>query len=967
MRVPLADFPARKVRNVVAVSGTVTVLFTAAAVVSASFCGLTASYFTNTDTAGQPMATGVEPAPALGRAPKFWPVSGYSIEWTGFIDIPLAGEYEFSTTSDDGSELWIDNTVVADNWGEHPVNRASGTIDLSEGLHRIRVRYMQVEGDAVLSAGWRRLDDPDAPERPLATAVLFPARPGKWGLDIGRAAPLVYAAWQWSVATFAVILVFVFVGRIRPASSAFRGGLSAATRRLLDAFVLAIVGAMTWQVVVPALSELLDGQFGGGLASANLWPPLLMALAVRAIAVAFVLPAPGVDGASSSDRRQWPGRHLTPRRVVIAVTAVGALLVVAAAGADVLASRHSGLTGRYFDGPDWTGQPRVTLIEHEWNRRRAVYDIYGPSLPYSIEWTGFFHAPRQGDYRFAIVTDGVAQLAVASQPLLDIEGAPSLHRREATIRLAPGLHPLRIAYAHRDGVVGGFAAEYAPSVTSRLRDLPPSVVVPSAADFDRVLPYWRAARIARGGLGVFAVVLVTALVLATCVSVSRLARRLSEVQWHIALLAGTAVLCFSDAASYGVWGLGKLGAFPEARSLPVLVLALAPLLAAHHHRAKLMHGLEMIEQWLAARPYVVVLGSLLLVVPFFYLRNQFVNGDGVMYRWLLPGLAKGEVGYNFDEMLEQYLHVALWRQLNAIDGNSVRLTYQVASVLIGAAFVPTLWFFARRLMPGHAVAFAVLVMCGGYVQLFVGDVENYTGVAILILGYLFASERFVRAGLWLAAPAAVLALAMSFHMLAAFIFPSALVLLIVALRRKAYWQTAAAAIVGAAIIAATMASLGLSPQSLIRGSWGASAVRELGSVIGSGLSGGEAAGTSRWAFFAWDSYHWHQYNLFLLMLPAHLLLPLALFRRIRLDTVNVFLLAASVGMVFFHFNYRAMLPGEHDWNLFAPAAIPVAVLIWRNFLLAESLPHRLTLAAGWATVCGLNTYSWILSNHRFVP
>jgi hypothetical protein len=52
--------------------------------------------------------------------------ANFAAKWIGNIEIKTAGRYTFSTTSDDGSRLWINNQMVVDNGGYHAAQNKSG-------------------------------------------------------------------------------------------------------------------------------------------------------------------------------------------------------------------------------------------------------------------------------------------------------------------------------------------------------------------------------------------------------------------------------------------------------------------------------------------------------------------------------------------------------------------------------------------------------------------------------------------------------------------------------------------------------------------------------------------------------------------------------------------------------------------------------------------------------------------------
>ncbi|HYG20198.1 MAG TPA: FAD-dependent oxidoreductase, partial [Ohtaekwangia sp.] len=72
----------------------------------------------------------------------------YAFRFSGFIDIPADGEYTFYTTSDEGSQLMIGNTVVVNNDGLHTAVEASGTIGLNQGKHAFTVTFFERLGAA---------------------------------------------------------------------------------------------------------------------------------------------------------------------------------------------------------------------------------------------------------------------------------------------------------------------------------------------------------------------------------------------------------------------------------------------------------------------------------------------------------------------------------------------------------------------------------------------------------------------------------------------------------------------------------------------------------------------------------------------------------------------------------------------------------------------------------------------------
>jgi hypothetical protein len=72
----------------------------------------------------------------------------------GEIHAPVAGEYFFRLTSDDGSRLLIDGRLVIDNDGLHPPHAVEARVPLEAGRHRIRIDFFENGGFAALALEW---------------------------------------------------------------------------------------------------------------------------------------------------------------------------------------------------------------------------------------------------------------------------------------------------------------------------------------------------------------------------------------------------------------------------------------------------------------------------------------------------------------------------------------------------------------------------------------------------------------------------------------------------------------------------------------------------------------------------------------------------------------------------------------------------------------------------------------------
>jgi hypothetical protein len=70
----------------------------------------------------------------------------FAFRFAGYIDVASNGGYMFYTSSDDGSKLYVDGSLMVDNDGLHGLQERSGYKYLLAGRHAITVTYFQKDG-----------------------------------------------------------------------------------------------------------------------------------------------------------------------------------------------------------------------------------------------------------------------------------------------------------------------------------------------------------------------------------------------------------------------------------------------------------------------------------------------------------------------------------------------------------------------------------------------------------------------------------------------------------------------------------------------------------------------------------------------------------------------------------------------------------------------------------------------------
>jgi hypothetical protein len=128
--------------------------------------GLRARYFGSATWSPPVVAEGIDPRPSTASVAARLERYGqkpFSVEWQGYLEASRKGRYTFATVSDDGSQVWIDDTLVVDNGGDHAPIEARGETTLSAGAHAIRVRFYQNRGGYELTLAWAFESEPLAP------------------------------------------------------------------------------------------------------------------------------------------------------------------------------------------------------------------------------------------------------------------------------------------------------------------------------------------------------------------------------------------------------------------------------------------------------------------------------------------------------------------------------------------------------------------------------------------------------------------------------------------------------------------------------------------------------------------------------------------------------------------------------------------------------------------------------------
>jgi hypothetical protein len=447
--------------------------------------------------------------------------------------------------------------------------------------------------------------------------------------------------------------------------------------------------------------------------------------------------------------------------------------------------------------------------------------------------------------------------------------------------------------------------------------------------------------------------------------------------WGLALIALS--LAAPLLTEQTAWGILPMTYVPAVPRWLLAAVAVALVLFGDRLRFPTWPGrLTLSPPWLR-------LGlAALCAIPFYLLRIQHLRwGDAKVLVQAIPH-PDFRLTYVWQAPLDVFVHAKAWALGNRLFGwPDPRPVYWIMSTAAGVAFVWVLLSLARWLGRNRAERLLIigLVATLGTLELFFGYIENYTIMTLGMLVYIWLALRTVRGETSLVWAAAALAVSNAFHPSTIILTPSLLYVAIVAWRAgrgeaapeqedrhypRSAWLAAASIAVPYILVLGGVVAL------MSAGGHGIDA------LLGADAPGG---GDRRWfvPLFHTGSRFEH-YTMFSLghlqdianeqllvggaILPGLILVGMFAWRRLPLGDPALRLLALMAACyLLLTLTWNPDYGGQRDWDLFAPAAVPAALLL--AYALPRALPEaRALTGAGWALVAAqaFHLVAWIYQN-----
>lgn len=80
---------------------------------------------------------------------------GFSVRWSGYVKVDVAGTYVFQTEADDGVRLWVADQKIIDDWRSHLPEKHEGEISLERGYQALVLDYYEDNANAEVHLRWK--------------------------------------------------------------------------------------------------------------------------------------------------------------------------------------------------------------------------------------------------------------------------------------------------------------------------------------------------------------------------------------------------------------------------------------------------------------------------------------------------------------------------------------------------------------------------------------------------------------------------------------------------------------------------------------------------------------------------------------------------------------------------------------------------------------------------------------------
>ncbi len=377
----------------------------------------------------------------------------YGFRFDSVISVTDDGDYTFYIQSDDGSRLYINDQMIVDHDGLHPIQPVrSGVVALAPGEHKIRVEFFEKSGKDDLIVSW---SGPGFGRQVIAdTALAANAVDSTSGAPANGTTTSEYSVasvWDYDL-YFGFWNALPDFASLTPAVTSVTSDLDLSVSPVNSKFAIRFrgsidigeAGAYTFYTESDDGSQLLiDGQLvvdNNGLhALIEKQGAVTLAAGVHDVEIRY-LQGFGGKGFLTS----WAGPGFGKTVLLPGDTTTEPDITTTP---DSQINLLPQLNYEYFEGawnnlPDFESlQPVQTGVVNNFN-----LSVAGAVNQYGVRYAGLINVEQPGDYTFYVRSNDGSRLSIGGQLVVDNDGRHGALEKQGDIALQAGLHEIELGY-----------------------------------------------------------------------------------------------------------------------------------------------------------------------------------------------------------------------------------------------------------------------------------------------------------------------------------------------------------------------------------------------------------------------------------------------------------------------------------------------------------------------------------------
>src|SRR5262245_13909265 len=139
-------------------------------------------------------------------------------------------------------------------------------------------------------------------------------------------------------------------------------------------------------------------------------------------------------------------------RVGVWLFVAAVVLLALVVGVRAFGSAGDGLTGRYYNNPNWTEPAAIVAADVDISTQTMTrrWEAVVPAA-FSVRWTGTLSVPSTDLYTFELESDDGSRLFIDGALIIDNSGAHAPVAKRERVRLESGPHAVALDYRQLGG------------------------------------------------------------------------------------------------------------------------------------------------------------------------------------------------------------------------------------------------------------------------------------------------------------------------------------------------------------------------------------------------------------------------------------------------------------------------------------------------------------------------------------